>query len=89
MSSQHPRTRLMLTASLLVFALLLRVPVHAQDNSAEIVQKLSGFDAFMEKTLKDWNAPGIGVGIVQRQTRLRQRLWLSRIISTDYADYRD
>jgi CubicO group peptidase (beta-lactamase class C family) len=27
-------------------------------------QKLAGFDAFMEKTLKDWNAPGIGVGIV-------------------------
>jgi CubicO group peptidase (beta-lactamase class C family) len=30
----------------------------------DVNQKLAGFDAFMEKTLKDWNAPGIGVGIV-------------------------
>jgi CubicO group peptidase (beta-lactamase class C family) len=30
----------------------------------EIAQKLTGFDAYMEKTLKDWNAPGVGVGIV-------------------------
>src|SRR5216683_5757745 len=30
----------------------------------DVTQKLAGFDAFMEKTLKDWNAPGIGVGIV-------------------------
>lgn len=26
--------------------------------------KLQGFDAYMRKTLKDWNAPGVGVGIV-------------------------
>jgi hypothetical protein len=71
MSSQHPWKKLMLSskvpvslASLVVLALLLRIPVHAQDKSAEIAQKLSGFDAFLEKTLKDWNAPGIGVGIV-------------------------
>lgn len=64
MSSQHPRKSLTLTASLVVFALLLSLPVRAQDKSAEIAQKLSGFDAFMEKTLKEWNAPGIGVGIV-------------------------
>jgi CubicO group peptidase (beta-lactamase class C family) len=32
--------------------------------SIDVTQKLAGFDAFMEKTLKDWNAPGIGVGIV-------------------------
>ncbi len=30
----------------------------------DVNQKLAGFDAFMEKTLKDCNAPGIGVGIV-------------------------
>jgi CubicO group peptidase (beta-lactamase class C family) len=64
MTSQHPRKRLMFTVVLVLLALLLRVPVHAQDKSAEVAQKLSGFDAFMEKTLKDWNAPGIGVGIV-------------------------
>src|ERR1017187_7521304 len=31
---------------------------------AEIAQKLTGFDAYMERVLKDWNAPGIGVGVV-------------------------
>jgi len=34
----------------------------AQD--AAITKKLAGFDAYMEKTLKDWNAPALGVGIV-------------------------
>jgi len=29
-----------------------------------VTAKLAGFDAYMEKVLKDWNAPGIGVGIV-------------------------
>ncbi|MBV9928314.1 MAG: serine hydrolase [Acidobacteria bacterium] len=49
---------------LLVFALLLCVPAGAQDRSAEVAQKLQGFDEFMEKVLKDWNAPGIAVGVV-------------------------
>ncbi len=35
----------------------------AQDNKA-IAKKLAGFDAYMAKILKDWNAPGIGVGVV-------------------------
>src|SRR2546427_9507672 len=52
--------------SVLVFALC--TLSNAQDKSApntiDVNQKLAGFDAFMEKTLKDWNAPGIGVGIV-------------------------
>jgi CubicO group peptidase (beta-lactamase class C family) len=30
----------------------------------DITKKLEGFDAYMAKTLKDWNAPGVGVGIV-------------------------
>jgi CubicO group peptidase (beta-lactamase class C family) len=67
MSSQHPGKRLFLSklpVSLIVLAFLLSIPVHAQDQNPDITQKLSGFDAFMEKTLKDWNAPGIGVGIV-------------------------
>jgi CubicO group peptidase (beta-lactamase class C family) len=49
---------------LVVLVVPLRIPVNAQDKSAEVSGKLQGFDAFMEKTLKDWNAPGIGVGIV-------------------------
>ncbi len=34
----------------------------AQDDEA--ASKLQGFDSYMEKILKDWNAPGVGVGIV-------------------------
>src|SRR6204780_935095 len=30
----------------------------------DITKRLEGFDAYMAKTLKDWNAPGVGVGIV-------------------------
>jgi len=30
----------------------------------EIAKKLQGFDAYMTKILKDWNAPGVSVGIV-------------------------
>jgi CubicO group peptidase (beta-lactamase class C family) len=30
----------------------------------DITGKLQGFDSYMEKILKDWNAPGVGVGIV-------------------------
>src|SRR6266404_7271741 len=52
--------------SVLVFALC--TLSNAQDkltqNAVDVTQKLAGFDAFMEKTLKDWNAPGIGVGVV-------------------------
>ena len=31
---------------------------------SEFTQKMAGFDAYMEKILKDWNCPGVGVGIV-------------------------
>lgn len=58
-------------ANVVAFALLFAyssLPVRAQAPAAtpplDVNQKLAGFDAFMEKTLKDWNAPGIGVGIV-------------------------
>ena len=38
------------------------VTARAQD--ADVAKKLQGFDAYMEQTLKDWNTPGVGVGIV-------------------------
>jgi len=34
------------------------------NHDAAIGKKLNGFDAYMTKILKDWNAPGVGVGIV-------------------------
>src|SRR5260370_28383354 len=51
----------------LVFFVALCASTQAQDKAApaiDVTHKLAGFDAFMEKTMKDWNAPGIGVGIV-------------------------
>src|SRR5260370_33919926 len=52
--------------SVLVFALctLSSAQDRLKQNTVDVTQKLAGFDAFMEKTLKDWNAPGIGVGVV-------------------------
>ena len=34
----------------------------AQDD--RVKQRMDGFDGYMEKILKDWNAPGIGVAVV-------------------------
>jgi len=45
-----------------VTALIFGQVLEAQDQN--ITQKLQGFDAYMERTLKDWNAPAVGVGIV-------------------------
>ena len=36
----------------------------ARAQAQDITSKLSGFDSYMEQILKDWNTPGIGVGIV-------------------------
>jgi len=50
-----------------ILALAFAASLNAQEKPAptiDVTQKLAGFDAFMEKTMKDWNAPGIGVGIV-------------------------
>jgi hypothetical protein len=35
---------------------------------ANVTKRLEGFDAYMAKVLKDWNGPGIGVGIVVGDT---------------------
>jgi CubicO group peptidase (beta-lactamase class C family) len=48
-----------------LFAVALMVSgVAARGQDADIAKKLQGFDAYMEQTLKDWNTPGVGVGIV-------------------------
>ena len=38
--------------------------VVAQQQQETVEARLKGFDAYMEQVMKDWNAPGIGVGIV-------------------------
>jgi CubicO group peptidase (beta-lactamase class C family) len=52
--------------SLLALTLLMLVsgPVGAHAQTPDISSKLSGFDSYMQQVLKDWNTPGIGVGIV-------------------------
>src|SRR3984893_4716607 len=45
-------------------ALALVVLCAAQAQEIDVTKKLDGFDDYMAKVLKDWNAPGIGVGIV-------------------------
>src|SRR5262249_61548002 len=47
---------------LLVAGLGLPGPLPAQEPA--IQKKLAGFDAHMEKLVKDWNLPGISVGVV-------------------------
>jgi len=49
-------------SAIALFAVAIAHGIHAQ--SPDVTQKLAGFDAYMEKVLKDWNAPGVGVGIV-------------------------
>ena len=46
-----------------VLAITSTIVVAQQQESVEA--RLKGFDAYMDQVLKDWNAPGIGIGIVQ------------------------
>ena len=51
--------------SLAAFVLLtLCTALSAASQTIDVAQKLAGFDDYMAKTLKDWNAPGVGVGVV-------------------------
>src|SRR5205814_3987434 len=47
--------------SCIVAALMCAPRLCAQDLP---VSRLEGFDEYMEKLLKDWNAPAVGVGVV-------------------------
>jgi CubicO group peptidase (beta-lactamase class C family) len=49
--------------ALIIFGLLFcALTVRAQE--PDVSKKLEGFDAYMDQLLKDWNTPGIGVGVV-------------------------
>jgi beta-lactamase family protein len=52
-----------LSASLII---ALACALLAPAQNLDVAQKLEGFDEYMAKVLKDWNGPGIGVGIVTR-----------------------
>ncbi|MCU0276265.1 MAG: serine hydrolase [Acidobacteria bacterium] len=58
----HPFSARLVAAAILLAACSAPA-LTAQDQA--IAGRLKGFDAFMARLLKDWNAPGVGVGIVQ------------------------
>jgi CubicO group peptidase (beta-lactamase class C family) len=63
----HRTERLNAFLSLTIIGLFLMAGapgLKAQDQNKDIAKKLQGFDTYMAGILKDWNAPGIGVGIV-------------------------
>jgi CubicO group peptidase (beta-lactamase class C family) len=45
-------------------ALLIAVHVAAAQQPQSVETRLKGFDAYMAQVLKDWDAPGVGIGIV-------------------------
>jgi CubicO group peptidase (beta-lactamase class C family) len=50
--------------SLTVALVLLPAALAGAADDPQLAQKLKGIDAFVEKAVKDWNVPGLGVGIV-------------------------
>src|SRR5512135_2900175 len=58
----RPALTLLVTTAVGILILAFAPGLRADDQ--EIAKKLQGFDAYMEKVLKDWNAPGVGVGVV-------------------------
>src|SRR5580700_1757830 len=67
MSSSTKRCSARVTSFVRICALILAPTAFgpaALAQEAEATSKLNGFDSYMEQTLKDWNTPGIGVGIV-------------------------
>jgi len=49
-----------------IFLMVLVYPPALQGQNEEISKKLEGFDQYMEEILKDWNAPGVAVGVVAK-----------------------
>lgn len=45
-------------------ALMIAVRVAAAQQPQSVETRLKGFDAYMAQVLKDWDAPGVGIGIV-------------------------
>jgi CubicO group peptidase (beta-lactamase class C family) len=56
--------RALVVVLLAVVALFTPLSASFAAEDAGVAAKLAGFDAYMEKVLKDWNVPGIGVGVV-------------------------
>ena len=62
---KHANAIVRATLSLIAaFALTASIVVAQQKDQDTVEARLQGFDSYMEKMMKDWNAPGIGIGIV-------------------------
>ena len=57
-------SRRLAAAAFILFYAFCAFAWNAAAQSTDITKRLEGFDAYMAKTLKNWNAPGVGVGIV-------------------------
>lgn len=57
--------RFMLKVSLL-FLIIVCFRGNLLSQTIDVSKQLKGFDSYMEKILRDWNAPGAGVGIVYK-----------------------
>src|ERR1700758_1034541 len=61
-ANNSARRSALVISALVLILMLFGLAAQAQDT--DVTSKLQGFDSYMEQTLKDWNTPGIGVGIV-------------------------
>ena len=48
----------------LIAALVFTSSIAVAQQQESVEARLQGFDSYMEQVMKDWNAPGIGIGIV-------------------------
>jgi CubicO group peptidase (beta-lactamase class C family) len=55
----------MLKASFLLF-LIFCLQINLLSQTIDVAKRLKGFDAYMDKILKDWNIAGAGIGIVYK-----------------------
>lgn len=62
--SPSPRRHALRAALTLTAALALASPAALAQRSPSVEARLKGFDQYMTQVMKDWDAPGIGVGIV-------------------------
>ena len=67
-------------AAVLLVAFCAAAGFAAAPDEKTVTERLKGFDAYMEKVLKDWNVPGVGVGIV-----VKDKLVLAK--GYGYRDY--
>src|SRR5689334_24979023 len=48
----------------LIATLVFTSSIALAQQQESVEARLQGFDSYMEEVMKDWNAPGIGIGIV-------------------------